>query len=352
MTSLNYMYLSLHKDCHNEKKRWYTFSSLLLQDFSSDLPCECSSCMSACALVCLMQWQCKNALPGDFNHICRLACVHEGYLYCMFGLKSGSSGGGQLFRMHVDRIGEESWSPVELPDGSWHWYGYLTSVGGSLLACLLQTNSVGQFAVFRWNQRTGRSWTRMPALPEAKYAFGVAVYEDSLMVIGGRKGPRKTDAFCHRVYRLCMRDISQWVPLPDLPCDCVAPRAAVTQNWVHLIGYGAAVGAECTRVLSMDMRRPSDLCCWVRNKLPKTPYKWSSCVVMNGHIVVAGGHAADENAVSDTFMYVSECRSWLPLPALSTSQCDAQCFCHDNCLYVLSGVAKGKMVRSVEILSC
>ena len=304
------------------------------------------------AVVLFLQcWAVKPSWPAGAIFRCSQPCIYNDYVYCSFWMKNTSSCSALLYRIPVTAIGREAWQPVAMPEGLQVCDAYLFSHSGLLCIMFSTQPEPCLYHIVYMDDQTDQ-WQVVATLPERKSAFGIAVIDTTLIVLGGSKGPFFSDPTVHTAHTLdLLRPDFGWQQLPDLPCGCINPHVATQGSLVHVLGYLQKDSQDMHLVLSMDLGVVEHDRRWSNDTLPPVPYGECGATMMYNCLAVVGGgrHSLLSN---QALLYDSEDKQFLPLPALNTAQCRAFCFLHCGKLYVFDGLANGaKRTNHFEVLT-
>ena len=235
--------------------------------------------------------------------------------------------------MKISDLHQNSLRHGELPPGKWQPDAYFFPHADRLYVVVCPAVSASPNSVFF--RELGGFWRLVACLPRRLYHFGIAMFDSSLVVIGGSLDQDLADLSRSRLVRtayiLDLRfSVAQWDRLPDLPYDCVLPKVVLHGRFVHVMGYSCAKSQDLRRVFSLDTRVPRILYAWSLDELPPVPYPRCAPAVLNGCLVVVGGGPSYRSGKGKTYLFVPECREYLELPACHLPMHGAICLSHDN----------------------
>ena len=290
----------------------------------------------------------------EIEKMSRLPCVHNDHVYCIASLKNSKPNMAHLLQAPADSLGESKWTSLPLPEGRWHHFSFLVSLGALLVVLLTPLDTITGYKVFFQAYNNG-PWVQVDDLPERKCKFGVGVFQESLLVVGGRRSRSTASRSSRSVLSLRINSSdprkSSWNKLPDLPCDCMGPFVVSHQGNTHLIGYTGELDHDCTQIISLIPGKSDGDYCWVMDALPRAPFEWAGATVMNDQLVLVGGKEPGGLGSKDCFLFIEDAQSWRQLPPLSFSRIYPYCFVHANRLFAFSGHESSRSNTTYEVLS-
>ena len=158
------------------------------------------------------------------------------------------------------------------------------------------------------------TWTTMPALPEPRNDFGVAITDARLVAVGGVAGGRPLKT----VSALDLR-AATWSDLPDLGTARHGVAVAAVGKTVYAIGGSTGAGdgqaTSSAEALKLAPRTPQPAAQWRSLPDAPTPRLMTAWTVLDDKIWLIGG-IRDGETLQSVETYDPATKQWQPQPSL------------------------------------
>jgi N-acetylneuraminic acid mutarotase len=188
---------------------------------------------------------------------------------------------------------------------------------GKLVYVLGGTSGTSDLTAVEAYDPVADTWTTMPALPEERSDFGVAIADARLVAVGGVSSGQVLKS----VAALDLTT-STWTALPDLGTARHGLAVAAVGKTVYAIGGSTdAAGNEVSAsagALKLAPRKPQPAAQWRSLPDAPTPRLMAASTVLDGKIWIAGGMLGHAETLDSFESYDPKTGVWETLPPLPT----------------------------------
>jgi N-acetylneuraminic acid mutarotase len=183
------------------------------------------------------------------------------------------------------------------------------------------------------------TWTTMPALPEARSDFGVAITDSRLVAVGGMSSGRVLNS----VEALDLTT-STWTALPDLASGRHGLAVAAVGKTVYAIGGSTSPAdsqvSAAAEALKLAPRKPQPAAEW--RPLPDAPTArlMAASTVLDGKIYIAGGMLGHAETLDTFESFDPKTGEWQTLPPLPIPLHHAAAAAYRGEIVVLGGASE------------
>jgi N-acetylneuraminic acid mutarotase len=204
--------------------------------------------------------------------------------------------------------------------------GSIYVVGG--LGDKLEFLSLASDSLWRYDIAEA-SWQRLPSMPTARGALGVAIVGDTLYAVGGRNGPESLDTV--EAYDLRTGTWSERAPLPGKRDHL---GVAAIGGSVYAVAGRYDGGEELPDFVRFDPERNR----WVELQPLPAGTSGVSLERVGNELVVTGGENSDQEYITGrTFAFRPSTGRWRELPPSPRPKHGYASFDYGNRLFVLGG---------------